>query len=206
MRFCTSGGNPPGGWPIRPLNRSTTDSGKASSRFASSTSSTRQVVGDHEQRHVADGLRRRRDLDDVAEQLIHLGVHPADFRPAVGQAQRLRLLEQIRVLPAGHFVRDRRRPCWPACRFRTARRTRARLPSSRPGACSGSKSSPVSRSVKRSASTSEFRFGCDVSPDIERDGAVGDVQPCFGGLEHRRRPARRWCRACGSGSGCRSPA
>ena len=67
-------------------------SGNASSRSRSSDVVRRQVVGHHEQRHVADDLRRRRDLDDVAEQLVDLGVHPADLGPAVGQAERLGLL------------------------------------------------------------------------------------------------------------------
>jgi hypothetical protein len=34
----------------------------------------RQVVGDHEQRHVAHHLGGRRHLDDVAEQEVHLGI------------------------------------------------------------------------------------------------------------------------------------
>ena len=64
----------------------------------------RQVVGQHEERHVADHLRRRRDLDDVAEHAVDRCVHLADFRPAVADAERLGLLIQIRVLAAGHFV------------------------------------------------------------------------------------------------------
>ena len=46
--------------------------------------------------------------------------------------ERLGLLVQVGVLAAGHFVRCRRRRCWPSCRSRTARRTRGPLPSSRP--------------------------------------------------------------------------
>ncbi len=38
IRWRTRFGNPPGGCPIRPLTRSMTDSGKAISRFSSSTS------------------------------------------------------------------------------------------------------------------------------------------------------------------------
>jgi hypothetical protein len=61
-------GKPSGGKPSSPLNSETTDSGKATSRAGSLTSAGRQVVGDHEQRHVAHHLGGRRHLDDVAEQ------------------------------------------------------------------------------------------------------------------------------------------
>ena len=64
-----------------------------------------QVVGDHEQGHVADRLARRRDLDDVAEQLIDLGIDFGRLRlQLVGQAQRPRLLIEVGVLPPGHLV------------------------------------------------------------------------------------------------------
>ena len=39
---------------------------------------------------------------------------------------------------------------------------------------------PVSRGVKRSDSTSAFRLGCEVRPDIDGHGAVGDVEPDLG--------------------------
>ena len=89
----------------------------------------RQVVGDEEQGHVADDLRGGRDLDDVAEQEVHVGVRLADLDPPRGQAQRLGLLEQVRVLAAGHLVGvdlGRRRP---QAASRTGRRGRGPRPS-----------------------------------------------------------------------------
>src|SRR5256885_8428963 len=46
-----------------------------------------QVVRHQEQRHVADDLRARRHLDNVAEQEIHLGIDFADLMPAGSQPQ-----------------------------------------------------------------------------------------------------------------------
>ena len=45
-----------------------------------------QFVGDHEQGHVTDRFTGWRDLDDVAEQLVHASINLADFRPTIGQA------------------------------------------------------------------------------------------------------------------------
>ena len=79
--------------------------GNASSRSGSSTSLGRQVVGDHEQGHVADDLRRRRHLDDVAEQPVDLGVRAGRPRASAtpGRAPRA-CWQQVRVLAAGHLV------------------------------------------------------------------------------------------------------
>ena len=63
----------------------------------------RQVVGDHEERHVAHDLRAGRHLDDVAEEQIDLCIRLAHLVPAGRQAEGLRLLEQVRVLAAGHL-------------------------------------------------------------------------------------------------------
>ena len=63
----------------------------------------REVVGNQEQGHVAHDLGRRRHFDDIAEQQVDLGVSLADFNPPRGQSQSLGLLEQVRVLAAGHF-------------------------------------------------------------------------------------------------------
>ena len=63
-----------------------------------------QVVRHHEQRHVANNFGRRRDLDDVSEQLIHFGIALHHFRPAVLDAQAPRLLAQVGVLSARHCV------------------------------------------------------------------------------------------------------
>src|SRR3546814_8189373 len=43
-------------------------------------------------------------LDDVAEQLVDIGVGPGDVRPAGRQAQRACLLAQVGVLAARHFM------------------------------------------------------------------------------------------------------
>ena len=65
----------------------------------------RQTAGDHHQRHVADHLGRRRDLHDVAEHAVDLGIGPGDLGPAlVVDAERARLFAQIGVLPAGDLV------------------------------------------------------------------------------------------------------
>src|SRR5439155_5421016 len=48
-----------------------------------------QVVRDEEERHVADHLARRRDLDDVAEELVHVGVGSQDLPPPRGEPQAL---------------------------------------------------------------------------------------------------------------------
>ncbi len=63
-----------------------------------------QAIGDHEQSHIADDFAGRRDLDDIAEQLIHRGVRIGDLVPAVFQAKALGLLAKIGVLAAGHLV------------------------------------------------------------------------------------------------------
>ena len=83
----------------------------------------------------------------------------------------LRLLEQVGVLSAGHLVAVDVGRAGRHAGFRTARRTRARLPSTRRSARSCSASSPVSRGVKRSASTIVFRFGCEVHARHRRHGA-----------------------------------
>ena len=41
------------------------------------------AAGDEEHAHVADDLRGRGDLDDVAEEQVHLGVSAGDFAPLV---------------------------------------------------------------------------------------------------------------------------
>ena len=128
-----------------------------------------------------------RDLDDVAEQLVDFGVHAADFAPAVGQPDGFGLLETgsctgrrafraIHVGRAGHHAGLEGRI-----------ELADRLPIFGDLLASGSKSSPVSRGVKRSASTSEFKFGCEVRPDKGAMAASAMSSADFGRLEHRRR-------------------
>src|SRR4030095_3914832 len=62
------------------------------------------AAGKKEEPHVADDFRRRRDLHDVAEKLIHFRVAARDFRPAMTQPHRRGLLLEIRVLAARHLV------------------------------------------------------------------------------------------------------
>ena len=59
---------------------------------------------DEKHRHVADNFAARRDLHDVTEQLVHLGVSARDLRPAMTEAHRARLFFEIRELSAGHLV------------------------------------------------------------------------------------------------------
>src|SRR6185295_6688887 len=65
----------------------------------------REPGGDHHQCQIPHHLRGRRDLDDVAEHLIHLAVRARHFRRAMLlDTKRARLLTQVGVLPAGHAV------------------------------------------------------------------------------------------------------
>ena len=88
-----------------------------------------QVVGHHHQRHVAHHLGGGRDLDDVAEQLVDVGIGARHLGPAVRQAERARLLAQVGVLAAGHLVAVDVGGAGCGSRSRTARRSGARLPS-----------------------------------------------------------------------------
>ena len=64
----------------------------------------RQVVGHHHDGHVPHHLGRGRDLHDIAEQPVDLGIGLRDLRPAMLQTDGTRLLAQVRVLPARHLV------------------------------------------------------------------------------------------------------
>ena len=56
----------------------------------------REAAGDHQQRHVAHDLRRRRHLDDVAEHLVDLRVGASDLVPArIADAERTGLLAMV---------------------------------------------------------------------------------------------------------------
>ena len=59
---------------------------------------------DEKHRHVAHDLAAGGDLHNVAEQLIHLGIGPGDFRPAMPEVHPRRLFLEIRELAPGHFV------------------------------------------------------------------------------------------------------
>ena len=63
-----------------------------------------EAVGHQQERQIADRLARRRHLDDVAEERVHVGIGPADILPAVAKPQGLRLLEEVRELPPRHLV------------------------------------------------------------------------------------------------------
>ena len=98
----------------------------------------RQVVADHEQGHVADHLGGRRHLDDVAEQAVDLGVHPADFGPALVQPERLRPAGTGSCTGRPASRCDRRPPSARAGRSRRQRTACAPPPSSRRLRCSAS--------------------------------------------------------------------
>src|SRR5690606_36502835 len=53
---------------------------------------------------VTDDLRRRRDLDEAPEDAVRRGVHRLDLLEAVAEAERDRLLTQVRQLSAGDLV------------------------------------------------------------------------------------------------------
>ena len=61
-------------------------------------------MADQENGTVAHYFARRRDFHDVAEREIQFRIGSRDFLPACAEAHGFRLLAQIRVLPAGHFV------------------------------------------------------------------------------------------------------
>ena len=102
--FCSAVGHPPGGWPRSPRIICTTDSGKATSFSGSATSRGGEPRGDHHQREVADHLRRRRHLDDVAEQPVDVGIGLGHLVPARLEAERARLFLEIGELAARHLV------------------------------------------------------------------------------------------------------
>ncbi len=68
-----------------------------------------QAAGGHHQGHVAHHLGGRGDLDDVAEQLVDLGVGLLDLDPVLFQPQGASLLTQVGVLTAGHTMLEDRR-------------------------------------------------------------------------------------------------
>ncbi len=64
------------------------------------------AAAEQEERHVADHLARGRDLHDVAEELVDLGIGARDLGPAVGNAHAGGLFLEVGVLAAGHFVEE----------------------------------------------------------------------------------------------------
>ena len=63
-----------------------------------------QMVLYHEECHIADNLGGRGDLDDIAEHHIDLRIHAADLRPLGSETDSRRLLTQVRILSARHFM------------------------------------------------------------------------------------------------------
>ena len=63
-----------------------------------------QPVRDHGQRHVGDRRGRRRDLHEIAEEQIDLGVPAADLVPPVLEPHPAGLRAEVRVLRPGHLV------------------------------------------------------------------------------------------------------
>ena len=63
-----------------------------------------EATGNHHEGEVADYLRGRGDLDDVAEHPVHLGIGARHLVPAVGESEGACLLAQVRELPPRHLV------------------------------------------------------------------------------------------------------
>jgi hypothetical protein len=143
---------------------STTESGKATSTLRVFDLRPGQALRHHHQRHVAHHLGRGRDLDDVAEHLVGIGIGLRHLVPALLQPQAAGLRLEVGELAAGHLVQvdlggrglqaglegrillAHAFPVVEICRI---------APMSR----------PVSRSVWRSASTMDPRQGCEVPPE-----------------------------------------
>ena len=64
----------------------------------------REALGDHEQGQVAHHLGTGRDFHNIAEQAVDVGIGLRNLAPARFQPHAARLLTQIGVLPARHFV------------------------------------------------------------------------------------------------------
>ena len=138
----------------------------------------RQVVGDHEDRQVAHDLGGGRDLHDVAEHAVDLGVGLGHLAPARLDAERPRLLAQVGVLAAGHLVlvdlgRARAHVALEA-RVRRA----DRLPVGRPRR-------PAARARGR------CRGGCRAAPRRPTLRFGWEVRPLIGVHRQRRRRRRR---------------
>ena len=76
------------------------------SNFAGFSSNSAGSAPDRDevQREVADDLRRRGHLDDVAEDVVGGGVHVLDLLELLAEAERDRLLAQVGELAAGDLV------------------------------------------------------------------------------------------------------
>ena len=62
------------------------------------------ALGEQVERHVADDLARGRHFDDVAEQLVDVGVHTLDLAPMMAEPHRFGLLLQVGELAARDLV------------------------------------------------------------------------------------------------------
>ena len=102
--FWNAFGHPPGGCPRSPRSICTTESGNGDILVRIDDVRGRQVGRDHHQRKIADHLRRRRYLDDVAEKHVGVGIGAGDFVPAGLQSERARLLLEVGELAARHLM------------------------------------------------------------------------------------------------------
>ena len=156
-------------------------------------------------RHVADHLGGRRHLDDVAEHLVDLRVGVRDLRPAmIVDAERARLLAQIRVLAARHAVHVDLGGAGADVALERHVTVPHLLPvgGDRAQVVAGRAASRAGRSAapRRSSPDSAARSGRRAHRSRRR---------------RRRRPPRRrrarsrrrcrWCRACGNAPAARSP-
>ncbi len=63
-----------------------------------------EVLGDEEHGHITDHFRGRGDLNNVAEELVDVGVSVGNFLPTVSEAHAVGLLLEVGILAAGHLV------------------------------------------------------------------------------------------------------
>ena len=129
----------------------------------------------------------------------------ADLVPALLEAHRAGLRLEVGELAARHLVEVDLggRRLQPGLEGRVL--DPHRLPVVARSRGSRAMSSPVSRSVCRSASTIEPRQGCEVPPEKASIAASTASTPASRRGEDAAPPRCRWCRGCGNGPAGRPP-
>ena len=164
-----------------------------------------QVVLHQEHGHVAHHLGRRGDLDDVAEEQVHLAVHLLALLPAVEEPEPGHLRLVVGVLAAGDLV---------AVDLGGAAlqpRLERRVELAHPLPVVGELLQPVLVEPRvplaaRQRRHQRVQVGLGGEAGERRERGVDDVDPGLGGLAGWWPPRRRRCRGCGGGPGCRPPA
>ena len=143
------------------------------------------VVIDQEDGHVADHFAGGRDLDDVAEGQVDLGVGARDFVPARAQAHGFGLLLEIGVLPAGHLVQVD----FGRAGLRAGVERRVELAHHLPviGALVERVEIEAGFALRvRQRGHDGIQIGLAGGAAHRRDGAIGHVHAALGGLQNRR--------------------